>query len=86
MRRGVLPLVPGGERSARFELHPFLGIMGVAVAGDVRPHSVPPGAHGGNIDISLLTAGASPTCRCRWRAHSPTSATRTSRRATARWR
>ncbi|KZX21494.1 acetamidase/formamidase family protein [Rathayibacter tanaceti] len=59
VRRGVLPLVRGGERSARFELHPFLGIMGVAVAGDVRPHSVPPGAHGGNIDISLLTAGTS---------------------------
>lgn len=59
VRRGVLPLVPGGERSARFELHPFLGIMGVAVAGDVRPHSVPPGSHGGNIDISLLTAGTS---------------------------
>jgi len=59
VRRGVLPLVPGGERSARFELHPFLGIMGVAVAGDERPHSVPPGPHGGNIDISLLTAGTS---------------------------
>jgi len=59
VRRGVLPLVPGGERSARFELHPFLGIMGVAVAGDARPHSVPPGPHGGNIDISLLTAGTS---------------------------
>ncbi|SMH36395.1 Acetamidase/formamidase [Rathayibacter oskolensis] len=59
VQRGVLPLVAGGGRSARFELHPFLGIMGVAVAGDVRPHSVPPGAHGGNIDISLLTEGTS---------------------------
>lgn len=67
VRRGVLPLVPagegttaeGGERSARFELHPFLGIMGVAVSSDERPHSVPPGPHGGNIDISLLTAGTS---------------------------
>lgn len=53
-----LPLVPGGERMVSFELHPFLGIMGVAVAGDERPHSVPPGAHGGNLDINLLTAGA----------------------------
>jgi acetamidase/formamidase len=43
----------------RFALHPFLGIMGVAVAGDERPHSVPPGPHGGNIDINLLTVGAS---------------------------
>ena len=41
-----------------FPLAPFLGIMGVAVAGDERPHSVPPGAHGGNIDINLLQVGA----------------------------
>ena len=55
---GLLPLVPGGDRQARFPLAPFLGIMGVAVDGDARPHSVPPGAHGGNIDIKLLTAGS----------------------------
>ena len=29
-------------------LRPFLGVMGVAVAGSERPHSVPPGRHGGN--------------------------------------
>jgi acetamidase/formamidase len=56
---GTLPLVPGGPRSVRFPLRPFLGIMGVAVAGVERPHSVPPGSHGGNIDINLLTAGTS---------------------------
>jgi len=33
--------------------------MGVAVAGETRAHSVPPGRHGGNIDINLLTEGAS---------------------------
>lgn len=55
---GTLPLVPGGPQSVRFPLRPFLGIMGVAVAGDERPHSVPPGAHGGNIDINLLTVGS----------------------------
>jgi acetamidase/formamidase len=55
---GALPLVPGGPRSVRFPLRPFLGIMGVAVAGDERPHSVPPGSHGGNIDINLLTVGS----------------------------
>jgi acetamidase/formamidase len=56
---GVLPLFEGQESpAARFELAPFLGIMGVAVAGDVRPHSVPPGSHGGNLDIRLLTAGS----------------------------
>jgi acetamidase/formamidase len=55
---GTLPLVPGGEWSVHFPLRPFLGIMGVAVAGNERPHSVPPGAHGGNIDINLLTVGS----------------------------
>jgi acetamidase/formamidase len=59
IRYGALPLVPDGERVVRFPLNPFLGIMGVAVAGDQRPHSVPPGAHGGNIDINLLTVGSS---------------------------
>ena len=49
----------GAPRSIRFPIAPFLGIMGVAAAGDERPHSVPPGAHGGNIDINLLTAGSS---------------------------
>ncbi|MFT4219004.1 MAG: acetamidase/formamidase family protein [Microbacterium sp.] len=55
---GVLPLVDGGPRAVEFPLAPFLGTMGVAVRGDERPHSVPPGPHGGNIDIKLLTAGA----------------------------
>ena len=56
---GTLPRVLGGEHSVRFPLKPFLGIMGVAVTGSTRPHSVPPGPHGGNIDINLLTEGAS---------------------------
>jgi len=55
---GTMPRVAGGEHTVRFPLHPFLGIMGVAVPGDVRPHSVPPGPHGGNIDINLLTVGS----------------------------
>ncbi|KQQ41795.1 acetamidase/formamidase family protein [Nocardioides sp. Leaf307] len=53
-----LPLVPGGSEGPRFPLAPFLGVIGVAVEGDERPHSVPPGPHGGNVDIALLTAGA----------------------------
>ncbi|WGL52631.1 acetamidase/formamidase family protein [Nocardioides sp. BP30] len=62
-RHGLLPLreqAPGDgpAPTVRFELAPFLGIMGVAVPGRDRPHSVPPGPHGGNIDIRLLTAGA----------------------------
>jgi acetamidase/formamidase len=55
---GTLPRVPGGDHSVHFPLRPFLGIMGVAAAGDERPHSVPPGAYGGNIDINLLTVGS----------------------------
>jgi len=55
---GTMPRALGGEHTVRFPLAPFLGIMGVAVAGDERPHSVPPGPHGGNIDINLLTVGS----------------------------
>jgi len=56
---GTMPRRAGAHPDVRFPLSPFLGIMGVAVAGDERPHSVPPGAHGGNIDINLLTVGSS---------------------------
>ena len=55
---GALPLTDGADRVVRFPLAPFLGTMGVAVGGTDRPHSVPPGAHGGNIDINLLVEGA----------------------------
>ncbi|WP_079175879.1 acetamidase/formamidase family protein [Actinacidiphila rubida] len=53
--RGRLPV--GDGRDIRFPLAPFLGIMGVAPATDEPVHSVPPGAHGGNLDIRVLTAG-----------------------------
>lgn len=56
--RGRIAYGPDDPRTVSFPLAPFLGIMGVAVSGDQRPHSVPPGPHGGNIDINLLTAGA----------------------------
>lgn len=56
--RGRLPLVEGGEPVVSFQLAPFLGIMGVAADADARPHSVPPGPYGGNLDINLLTVGA----------------------------
>jgi acetamidase/formamidase len=54
---GRIPLTEARERYARFPLAPFLGIMGVATPGE-RLHSVPPGRHGGNIDVNLLQAGA----------------------------
>ncbi len=56
--QGTMPRVLGGGHDIRFPLRPFLGIMGVAAPGDVRPHSVPPGPYGGNIDINLLVEGA----------------------------
>ena len=56
---GVLPRTASGDGVVRFPLRPFLGIMGVAAAGGERPHSVPPGAFGGNIDVNLLVAGTS---------------------------
>ena len=55
---GVLPAHEGGPGCVAFPLAPFLGTMGVAVDSDERPNSVPPGAHGGNIDIKLLVEGA----------------------------
>ncbi|MGZ0712126.1 acetamidase/formamidase family protein (plasmid) [Coraliomargarita sp. W4R53] len=55
---GVLPITEGGPGVVEFPLAPFLGTMGVAVAGNVHPHSVPPGSHGGNIDINLLVEGS----------------------------
>ncbi|MBC7725054.1 MAG: acetamidase/formamidase family protein [Burkholderiaceae bacterium] len=57
--RGSLPLGAHTDQRVSFALAPFLGIMGVAVAGETRAHSVPPGPHGGNIDINLLTVGSS---------------------------
>ncbi|MGF6821315.1 acetamidase/formamidase [Microbacterium sp. ZKA21] len=46
-------------RSASFRLAPFLGLMGVAGPDDAPAHSVPPGPHGGNIDIKHLVVGSS---------------------------
>ncbi|MET8824530.1 acetamidase/formamidase family protein [Streptomyces sp. NPDC004610] len=56
-RMAVDPADPA-RGALRFPLRPFLGVMGVAVPGGDRPHSVPPGRHGGNIDVSLLGVGA----------------------------
>lgn len=56
--QGIMAPSSGAERTLRFELAPFLGTMGVARATDQRPHSVPPGLHGGNIDIKMLTESA----------------------------
>ncbi|CAM3415407.1 acetamidase/formamidase family protein [Occultella aeris] len=55
---GTMAVGPSDDRRVRFPLAPFLGTMGVAVAGSERAHSVPPGRHGGNIDVSLLTVGS----------------------------
>ncbi|MVT26715.1 acetamidase/formamidase family protein [Nesterenkonia alkaliphila] len=56
--QGAIAPSAGAPRSIRFPLEPFFGTMGVAVDDDVRPHSVPPGRHGGNIDIRMLTEGS----------------------------
>jgi len=53
-----IPLREGASERVHFPTAPFLGTMGVAVPGEERPHSVPPGMHGGNIDINLLTVGS----------------------------
>jgi len=54
---GWMPRAAGEPESVHFPLAPFLGTMGVAVPGAERPHSIPPGRHGGNIDVKLLVEG-----------------------------
>lgn len=56
---GVMRRDDHTDATVRFPLSPFLGIMGVTTSTPVRAHSVPPGAHGGNIDINLLGEGTS---------------------------
>ena len=46
------------DRRVCFPLNPFLGVMGVAPATAEPVHSVPPGPHGGNLDINLLGVGS----------------------------
>jgi acetamidase/formamidase len=55
---GVLRFGDDG-RAARFPLAPFLGIMGTAPATDAPVHSMPPGPHGGNLDLKELVVGSS---------------------------
>jgi len=56
---GPVGVIGYGEgRAARFALRPFLGIMGVAPDTIEPVPSVPPGAHGGNIDVNLLGVGS----------------------------
>jgi acetamidase/formamidase len=46
-------------RTVHFPLAPFLGLVGVAPAGDDELNSRPPGSHGGNLDIRHLGVGSS---------------------------
>lgn len=52
----------GGEvlfqPGVRLPLRPFLGVMAVAPATPGEVSSVPPGSHGGNMDLKELTEGA----------------------------
>ncbi len=48
---------PSGRR-INFDARPFMGIIGVAKNSSLPVHSVPPGRHGGNLDINELYAGS----------------------------
>jgi amidase len=52
--RGGLATYPGGRQ---FPLHPMIGVMGVAPAGEAVPTTTP-GDHGGNLDTVDLRAGS----------------------------
>jgi acetamidase/formamidase len=49
----------GRGRRVQFPLNPFLGLAGVAPATDQYVPSVPPGDHGGNMDIKHAVVGTS---------------------------
>ncbi|MEV0094957.1 acetamidase/formamidase family protein [Streptomyces sp. NPDC050738] len=53
---GVIPYGTAG-RAARFPLRPFMGIMGVTPAAEQPLSTVPPGRHGGNLDVKVLATG-----------------------------
>lgn len=53
---GVVPF--GDGRAARFPLAPFLGLMGVTADTEESLNSVPPGRHGGNLDVNELQVGS----------------------------
>ncbi len=48
----------GGGRTLPFALAPFLGLMGVTPDTAEKVHSVPPGRHGGNIDVKHAVVGS----------------------------
>jgi acetamidase/formamidase len=49
---------PQVGRPLRFDLRPFLGLVGISPAADTAPSSTPPGTHGGNLDIHHLGVGS----------------------------
>ncbi|WP_329126686.1 acetamidase/formamidase family protein [Streptomyces sp. NBC_01465] len=53
---GVIPYGTTG-RAARFPLRPFMGVMGVTPADELPLSTVPPGSHGGNLDVKVLDTG-----------------------------
>lgn len=57
---GVLPFGNPArpDAAAIFPLAPFLGIMGVAPDVSTPVPSVPPGRHGGNVDVAMLGVGS----------------------------
>jgi len=46
------------KNGLRVRYRPFCGVMGVAPASDVPTETMPPGFHGGNMDVRHLTAGS----------------------------
>ena len=54
---GAMPL--GDGRVVRYPLAPFPGIVGVGVDTEDPVSSMPPGPHGGNLDVRSFTVGSS---------------------------
>jgi acetamidase/formamidase len=48
----------GENRRITFPLNPFMGLSGVTANTDVALNTIPPGAHGGNLDVRDLGQGS----------------------------
>jgi acetamidase/formamidase len=55
---GAVGTIVTGEGPITFPLRFFLGMIGVATADTRHRSSIPPGCHGGNLDVRLITTGS----------------------------
>lgn len=58
VERNTATMAWGGHRRITFPLNPFMGLSGLTADTSVALNTIPPGAHGGNLDVRDLGAGS----------------------------